>query len=378
VVFVALSLLFVARALYRDPHPDRLGFQRMGAAVLAGGWNEDVLINTYPPPFSVVMAPIAWAEQTVGDLPVRIGWGLGQLAALLYLTSAFLRALQLPPSLGLVAGAWLCSWRFIVGDLNSQNVTLFLEALVAGGVLQAAEGRARRGGRLLGVGASLKVWPGFAALGWWAGRARGAKEIVTGLLGGVGLTALATTALLGAPRTQQALQMWFEKVAPHFGGPELQNQAWKGLFLRALGPSSGVLPQLVALAVGVGVLGATMAWIAWRPSPSTRVSALDSALVLAVGLPCFPVAWYFYEISLIPILLAVLGAIPSLAGAQRAWVVRLLALGVVLSAVLDRDLVGLRIWSAAATCGNTLFGALAIGGAGVSVREAWRQADLRA
>ena len=377
-LFLALAFLFVGRALYRDPHPDRLGFLQMGEAVVQGGWDENPSVNTYPPSFSLAMAPIARLRQATSDDAVRWLWGLAQLASLAYLTLASLAALEVTASLGLIAVAWLCIWRFVVGDLNSQNVTLFLEALAAAGVLRACRGQPRLGGALLGLGALLKVWPGFVVLGLVASRGRQALRVLAGfamgLAGGAALTVLA----LGTGRVTHALEMWFGEVAPHFGGPELQDQAWKGMMLRLLGTDRGTLPETVALVWGVSLLAGLLAFLALRPARSTRVGALDAALVVVVGLPCFPCAWYFYEIALLPIVLAAGGSLAELAPNPRAKVRALLLVGTLLGGLLDRDLIGVRAWSLAAAAGNTLFGALAVVAAGLLVRESWRGADAAA
>ncbi len=369
--FLGLAGLFLARALHLGPHPDRLGFLQIGDGLL-GRWPfESLAIDTYPPPFAVAMAPLAALARVLPDPAIRWLWGLCQLACLAWLTLACLRIFALPRSLGLVAVGWLCGWRPIVGDLNSQNVTLFLCALVVAALERDARGDRLRAGALLGLGAALKVWP-ILALPALMRRSQWPKALAGAAAGGLGAVAVAVAAY-GPRAALEAFRFWIVRVIPQAGGAELQNQAFRGLVLRFLGPIPAA--RLVQAALGALCLGAALAMVLSRPATSARVRALDGLLLVLAGTPALPLAWYFYYLPVAPVAMAVAGSTAELRPMARRSALWLLSLGTLLGGFIDVDVVGRRLWSAGAACGNSLFGALLVTAAGFVVREAWRAAD---
>ena len=373
-LFLALAALFVARAVYEPPSGcDLGGFLDIGDGVLDGRLLQDTFINSYPPTFSVVMAPLSALARATSRLLVRHLWGLAQLAALSYFTLGFARLMRLRLSLGAVALAWLCTWRYVVGDLNNQNVSLFLWALTTLALTRAAEGRSAAAGLLLGFGSALKIMPGFAALALVEPRTPRRGSVVAAIAAGILATTAATMLVLG-PRFGRAMGFWLGRIVPSFGGPWPGNQGWNGLFQRLAGP--GVPPpRLLATAAGLLVLGGLVAALFLRPATSSRVRALDASLAILAGLPALPIAWFHYYTAAIPVALAVAASWTRLEPGPRRAAGGLLAAGTLLGAFLDVDLVGAKAWAFAAHYGNALFGALLVLAAGLVLRAAWRRED---
>src|SRR5512140_1827430 len=119
---IAFAALFVLRATHAGgPPADRNGFIDIARPVIAGGATEHVL-NTYPPTATLLYVSLAKLQDLVGDVPLRLAWGVAQLAALALLTFGGARLMRVRLELGGVALAWLCAWRAVVSDLNNQNV----------------------------------------------------------------------------------------------------------------------------------------------------------------------------------------------------------------------------------------------------------------
>ncbi len=388
-LFLVVATVFVSRAVVIGPHPlaDREGFHKIGAAVLGGGLYAEREVNTYPPTFSVVMAAMEVARRTVGDRPLRWIWGAAQLACLIGATFGFARLLGLQLTLGALAACWFCTWRFIAGDLNNQNVTLFLFALVAGAGALAARERYGAAGALLGLGASVKLWPAAALLPLLCTESPRARRAAAGFAAGIAAAAAAVVAALGPARAAEAMRFWIREVAPRVGGPSILNQSWRGLALRLLAvcdvQSNTCLPgdgaaRIAAAVAGAAVISVVLGFVVFRPARSVRVRTLDGALLVLAVMPALPVAWFHYYAVAIPVALAVTAGHRDLAEPVRRRAVALLVAGTVLGAFLDVDLVGRRIWSAVAFYGNALAGALLLLAAGLVVREGWRIAEVEA
>jgi hypothetical protein len=371
-LFLALVALFVFRATYlMNTVSDRIGFLQIGAAALTRGVDGDWAINTYPPPFALAMAPLAALQHLVGDVPIRYLWGSAQLLALGYFTWANMRLLSLRPSLALIGLAWLASCRFIVGDLNSQNVSLLLAALVTWSLSRGAAGNEGESGFLLGIGASLKIWPGFGLA------SRPSWRLVAGAALGVGTALAATWAVLGGATFRKAVALWLS-IPTHRRTDVLQNQAYRGLLARLGGPAlAGDWFRLtcLSLALGLAIL-APMLFILWRhPSPTIRGRTLDTWLVILALLPMLPLNWFNYYVVVLPLALAVLGGAHGLSRPERRLALGLLIAGALIGDLLDVSVVGPTLWSVAARYGNSLWGALLIGAAAFVVRGPWARED---
>ncbi|MHB8879427.1 MAG: glycosyltransferase 87 family protein, partial [Myxococcaceae bacterium] len=373
-----------------NPAVDRAGFLSMGRAVLDAELFQDPGINTYPPPFSVVMAPVAALERLTADRAIRVLWGLAQLASLLYFTVAAASLLRLRLTLGAVALTWLASWRFVVGDLNGQNVTLLLCAVMVAAMVRSDRDSPGWAGFILGVGATLKLWPGIALWALLVRRGTAAGRAALGFFAAVALMVALAAAALG-PRFFPACRFWLTEVAPVAGGAGLLNQSWKGLFLRLVlprlesGDYDGVqLPQTpqvqqagaLAVAISGALLVMVLLWLAVRRAHSARVRALDAFLAVYALLPALPLTWFHYLCAGIPLGLAVIAGGSELPGAPRRVARGLFVAGTLIAGFLDVDLVGHAVWAAAARAGNVLWGSLFILAAGLVLREAWRWADL--
>ncbi len=376
-LFAALVVLFVARAVYEPSGGcDLGGFLDIGDGVLDGQLLRDTFINSYPPTFSVVMAPLSALARLTSRLLVRHLWGLAQLAALSYFTLGQARLLRLRLSLGAVALAWLCTWRYVVGDLNNQNVSLFLWVLTTLALTRAADGRSAAAGLLIGIGSALKIMPGFTVLALVEPRAPRRGSTIAAIAAGA-LVMLSVTMLVLGPRFGEAARFWLGRIVPSFGGPWPGNQGWNGLFQRLAGPGLPP-PRLLASAVGLLVLGGLAAWLFVRPATSPRVRALDASLAILAGLPALPIAWFHYYTAAIPVALAIAASFDRLEPGSKRAAGGLLAAGTLLGAFLDVDVVGLKAWAFAAHYGNALFGALLVLLAGLVLRAAWRREDAAA
>jgi Glycosyltransferase family 87 len=391
-LFLALCGLFLFRAAFTDrvhPGADREGFMRVGAQALDGGHFGDPEVNTYPPPFAVIMAPLEAARRVVGDRPIRYAWGAGQLAALAFFTLAFGRLLGLSLSLGAVAVTWLCTWRYVVGDLNNQNTTLFLLALVTAAMVRAGRGSSLGAGAFLGIGAAIKVWPGAALLALLVRGQAIAWRAAAGFAIGLAAAAVATLGMLGPDRTLPATRFWLTAVGPKVGGPGLLNQSWRGLVSRLvlpapdlsattrLAPGPGVVAaRLVAAGIGLALVLAIAALVAFRRSRSPRGEALDGLLVVFALMPALPMTWFHYYSVGIPIVLAVVAGAGELPPRARLAARALVVVGTLLGAFLDVDIVGRSAWRAVAFYGNALWGALLVLAAGIVLREAWRGSEM--
>jgi hypothetical protein len=383
VLFVLVLLFFAGRSVYslKTGRADRLGFLDMGTAALAGDFDRELTRNTYPPAFSVAMAPIAALRRLTGDAVIRHLWGTAQLLALLYLTLAFDEVLELGLGLGAIAVAWLAVWRPIAADLNNQNVSLFLLAMVAAALGDLRKRRPLGAGLWLGAGASLKLWPGFAVVG-----SLRSPRVGLALLCGIALamlgSALAVLATLGPGRAAEAMRFWLGDVAMRAGGSELANQSWRGEALRlngifdrsaATGPYQWQMSHAGNLGLAVGAtLWLQLAIIAsLRPARSARVGALDAALSLVLGTTALPVAWPHAYVVLLPLSLALVSALPELKD-HRLGILALFVAGVVLTSVLDYDLIGRPLAGRLAFYGSGLLGALCFFAAGVKLRRLWQ------
>ncbi|MHB1845925.1 MAG: hypothetical protein ACYCWW_13950, partial [Deltaproteobacteria bacterium] len=131
------------------------------------------------------------------------------------------------------------------------------------------------------------------------------------------------------------------------------------------------------LSTGAGALclALALALVLFRPAASRRVRTLDGLLLVLVGTPALPLAWYFYYLPVGAVALAVAGSAPGLRPLARRWALALLIEGTLLGSFVDVDLVGRRLWALGAACGSSLVGALLVAASGFVVREAWRAAD---
>jgi hypothetical protein len=385
VLFLAVLLLFAGRSVYslKTGRADRLGFLDMGTAALAGDFDRELTRNTYPPAFSVAMAPIAALRRFTGDAFIRHLWGTAQLLALLYLTLEFDEVLELRLGLGAIAFAWLAVWRPIAADLNNQNVSLFLLALVAAALGALRKRRPLGAGLWLGVGASLKLWPGFAVVGSLSSPRVGLK-LLCGVALAVLAAMLAVLGTLGPDRAAEAMRFWLGEVAMRAGGSELANQSWRAEALRLNGifdrsAATGPYQWQISHAGNLGLaLGFTL-WLVLaiaatlRPGRNARVGALDSVLSLVLGTTALPVAWPHAYVVLLPLSLAVVSAARELRERGRSLLV-LYGAGVVLTSVLDYDIIGRPLAATLAFYGSGLLGALCFFAAGVKLRRLWQDA----
>jgi len=374
-LFAATIILFVVRAVFEaQSQCDLGGFLQIGGQVLDHRLFEDTFLNSYPPVFAVAMAPLTALSRVTGFLPLRHAWGIAQLCVLAYVTLTFGRLLGLRLTLGSVALAWLCTWRYVVGDLNNLNVSLFLWGLTAAALAASARGRHGFAGALLGLGAALKIMPALAGVPLVAPGARGRLPFATGAVAAAAGALVVTVLAMGPHLAGEAWRFWLFRIVPSFGGGWLGNQSWKGLFLR-LWPPQPAMPWIAgrfAVALGLGILAAVVTWVWRRPAIGVRGQTLDALLVLLAGLPALPITWFHYFTAEIPLLMALFCEWGSLPRRTRIGAGTLIAVGTVLGTMFDVDIVGRKTWQVAARYGNVLWASLAILGAGFLLRAAWQ------
>jgi hypothetical protein len=389
-LFLAVALLFAFRATFYRGRPggDRTGFHVIAAGVLDGHPDRNPGRNTYPPTFSVAMVPVELARRSVGDLPVRMVWGLGQLAALVYLSFACASLFARHLGLGGLALVWVAGWRFVVSDLNNQNVSLFLAAMVAAALLAFDRGRETRAGALLGVGTLLKVWPGAALIALVFAPALRRARAVRGFVAAIAIGGAVTAVALGPAGLVEAIRFWIHDIVPRVGGPALLNQSFRGLCYRLLVPGVDIRAtttaplgpladraRLVSMGLGLALFVSVCAVLFFRRARDGRERALDGFLLTVAVMPALPIVWVHYAVTTLPLMMAVAAVAtdptPTLLGMRR-WAIALAAAGSILACLLDVDLVGVRAWRAAAFFGNALAGVLLLLSAGLMVRAIWR------
>lgn len=388
IAVVALGGLFLVRAGYALPVPiDRHLYMLAAQALRTGHVLENPSVNTWPPTFALFALPLVWVTDLAGDLPMHYVWALLQLAALATLTWFGARALDVRATVGAVAVAWLCAWRPILTDLNNQNLSLILWAMVLVVAALAVRGRPFAAGAMLGAGAAIKLWPVFALAPLFFSQRR-RWLLVFATFAAVLLAIGATWAVLGTDLLSRATHWWLVVVPAQSGGNGLGNQAWSGLFqrlfggvpLEALSSSITVAPDTPGIRLGriLGrLLGAALVLallvysVARRPA-SPRVALLDALLFTVAMQAALPFAWTHYFAGIVPIALAVASSRDELVPTQRKWATWLIVVAILLGS-FDFDLVGKPVWRVAAFYGHALLSATAVCAAGLLLRAHWQR-----
>lgn len=374
-----LCALFVFRAVYEPPQRcDLGGFIDIGAAAGAGQVLDDPVINTYPPTFTPIAGGLAALARLGGERTLRHLWGLAQLLALGFLVVAWTRLLGLAPSLGAAAFAALALWRYVVNDLNNQNLSALLCALTAAAVARAAMGQAGLAGAMLGAGAAVKILPAFPAaallLPGATGRGRALGGFLAGLAGMVALTLL----YLGPAGFLAAWRYFTEAILPVFGGGGVGNQSFTGAALRLVAAAPDTLQRVagerteLARWLGAGLGLAVLAGLAIlrlrRPPTTARARALDAALFALAGAPALPIAWSHYFLAALPVALV---AAVSPSRRERGLAIAAAVVG----GLFDADLLGSGLWRLAAHASHVLLAGLLFLACGLAIRSRWRAED---
>jgi hypothetical protein len=267
----------------------------------------------------------------------------------------------------------------VVDDLNNQNVSSFLWALVAWALVRASRGQSGTAAAALAAGATLKVMPGFAFISLLAPGAPGRARAVLGFLAGLLGVALTTVLTLGGDLFAEAVRFWSTRIVPHAGVRfGAGNRGWSGLAARWWEGSDEAQRRWVHLlgnGTGLAVLAGLVAVVYLRPARTFRGVALDALLVTAAGVLTLPIVWSHYLVLCIPLALAVLASLHELEPAERRLACGLLAAGALLSCFFNVDLVGPRVWGFVDHHGSTLWGTLLLLAAGLVLRGAWRRGD---
>jgi hypothetical protein len=187
-----------------------------------------------------------------------------------------------------------------------------------------------------------------------------ARVVAAGLVAPVVLT-LALVLAHGGPATAEMFRFWLGEVVAKAGGDPLLNQSLRAQLWRWCGE------PVLGAGLGLGLWAMWTVNVLWRPSRDLPGALVDAAVAVALGQLMLPFAWFHYFLVLFPVVCAV-------AFERHPLRLGLLGAGFVLLGLLDRDLVGLRLWAMAAAQGASLWGALLWTLAGISWREARRGA----
>lgn len=165
VLFVVVAILGSAKVLYRATHGfgDHIAYYRAAQRVFAGADpyapTGDTYVYLYPPAWSVMVYPLTWAgPKAFGAL-----WTVVLGASWLLARRAVRRLVPDVPPWAMLASELVLA-RFFLGAWSSGQVTLPLTALCLSGLALASEGAAARGAALVGVAASIKIYPLFLAV----------------------------------------------------------------------------------------------------------------------------------------------------------------------------------------------------------------------
>ncbi len=282
---------------------------------------------------------------------------LGILATLALLAS-FLAAMRIRraarPGLGATGDssilAWGAAFSVPLGYLIVCRIDIFCAALAAWGLVAVLERRNVLAGILLGLGAAVKLWPGFlvpVAIAWLAGQRRWRDSTVVGAVSAAAFLAVHLPFLLVAPDGVAAVYRYHGE-----RGLQIESVASSLLILaRSVGlvdanvlkthgafdldsPVGPALASLLRMAVPgiVLVLAGLAAWRARKAIAVTDGAGLARLLVssiaamLAAVLVASPILSPQYLLWLLPFAL-VPDALP---GRGRAWFLVLAFLGAVL------------------------------------------------
>lgn len=306
---------------YLSGTPGDFGYNFAAAAALARGDSPFLAGFDYPPAVPLLLLPLV----PLGLDGARVAWYLIGQACLLGAAVALLR-----PAGGDGAALLAVAALWALGGTIPENLALgqmnpVLLLLIALAIRDAAA-RPTRAAAALGGAAALKIWPGLLLLPWLR---RGRRRGLAAGLAIVALSALlpwlAYRLLVPPPHLPDGTTFWMGTPAPlNFSLPAAALRAtyrWDGegpvpadwergthpaaLELASDRRNLSVAVSLATLAAGLAALGLRCSWVSAHKirAPDARPAG-DAAAVLAylAGLCAVasPVAWYHYQLFLLP------------------------------------------------------------------------------
>lgn len=307
-VTVVFGLLQPVRRAIEDTN-DFQTFWRAGRAVVQqGALSEESGVDRYLPVFQLLHVPL-------GALPVGVAAGLWyalSVAALLALPRQLGRISGVPPRQQWPAFAVLAL--LVLDNLSLGQSAPILLFLATWGVAQAREGRALRGGLVVGLAALFKIMP-VATLGAPV-MLRRARGVLAGFAVAVAVGFATTAAFVGPAATVEATRRWAADTS------EMQS-SW------------GLVEYAYSLRYNNQGLGVTLARTLGELSELGEIKAKA-----AVRLASWPLPWVWALYGVVLAALAAVGARAALAarrlGDRRAWLelYALSTLGMLLAAPL--------------------------------------------
>ena len=320
---------------------DFVGYADTGARVLAGAdVYGDILLNTWPPFFSLVCVPLALGD-AASPRGVRLVWLAA--SALLWLASArwfagtlYGRRLALyTPALLLPL---LFDLRLALENLASVQINMVLLALCVGAIALWLRGRDALAGLSLGFAVSVKVFPVFL-LAYFLVRGHwrvGAWTLATCLV-----AALLPLVAFGPATALEYYAVWTAKAFGEVPGLSYPNQSALALAGRLLSPidashatlklGADYRANLLSLPLATVVrayyltvvaVGLLYVWLT-RTRPTRRITpgvGLDLGLALGACALLTPIVWKSYGVFWLPLLLALYPYLYSAPAAETPYI----------------------------------------------------------
>jgi alpha-1,2-mannosyltransferase len=334
--------------------------ERLIAGLPIYGHNPDK--GVYWPPLALfALVPFALLARLSLAL-AQAAWAIVNVWCLGWSVSAAGRRWGWRPALLGVA----CIAKPLQGNIEHQNITIVLLALIMAALFSLEEGRSRRSGVWIGIATGLKAFPGLLLPYLLLRRHWRAAAIGAAAAAGLTFAAMLRYGPVGAVTTSWS---WFtvSRTAPimqQFGTQPLGNMLFTGLGV----PTAAVIVVEVLLALLV--FAAVMRW-----PPGADVAG-DVGLIIILAVLVTPIGWFYYHTLAYPAWMAAL-TWPAPVRRRWLWTSVLVLAGVLLSGVMTFDHFypeGLMLVKRF----NYVWGALLLLGALITVRLTSRPAPTRA
>ena len=231
-VVVLLGLAFLCIGYARTPPEDLRGYLAAGNAVIA---RRDIYgslpagVNTWPPFFSLLCAPLALFDR-FSDFLLRYFWAglnFGALILALDLVSraVFARSIasvgerkNAPFGFFQMFVPLILTLPYVVSNLEHQQVSILIFSLVLAGLILEEKGRPALGALALGLVIAMKIMPAIF-LFYWAYRQRWRAAI----LGTIAALAFSASPILiyGGAQFRRDVAAWFSVVRRGWGAGSL-------------------------------------------------------------------------------------------------------------------------------------------------------------
>jgi glycosyl transferase family 87 len=320
VVYLWRTVPAVWSFLFRSPGD--FGYNFAAAQALLHGESPFGQGFTYPPLVPLLFVPLV----PLGLDGARVAWYLIGQASTVGAAAALVPSLgeDASPGAALVAISWLWALGGAIPEnlaLGQMNPPLLLLIALAMRWATARPGQRASGAAALGAATALKVWPGLLLLPWLRRGRRRALAVGLAIAGlSVLLPWLLYRATVPPPHLPTGTHYWM-------GTPALLNFSLPAAALRGTyrwsghGPmpadwESGTLPaalrlapyrrrlsvavSLATLAAGLAALGMRLSWTAAQGRRGARDELAVLAYLAGLCVVASPVAWYHYQLFLLP------------------------------------------------------------------------------